>query len=336
MISFAFDKRPSIHFKTNSMQTSEIKKIMARNTLRQLISDPTRLATQHTILDLILTDSECVKHSGVLDINVSDHLPVFLLRKKVHIKTPKCEFIGRSYRKYDKEVFYNRLNQYTWAEYYQKTNVNECWKMIIERINEYLNDTCPVKTFSFSKEKLPWLNHELIVQLVNRDNAIKVARRTGNPDDSVFARKIRNRTKNLINKAKADYYTNQLDDNRDDLRKYWQHIYTILNKNKKDNKLNLQDSNGNSLDQKDVPDFINDFFTSIGAKLVNENPKMTQEYNMPIVNYNMELFQLQNINMDQLMPLLKQIKTYKSSGIDNISSKVLRDALLNLNEQLLF
>ena len=326
----------NINFGINNTQTNEIKKILSRNTLRQLITEPTRIATQHTILDLILTDSEYIKHSGVLDINVSDHLPVFLLRKKVHIKTPKCEFIGRSYRNYNKESFYNRLNQHTWDEYYHKTNVNECWKIIIDRINEYLNDTCPLKAFSFSKEKQPWLNNELMVQLVNRDKAIKVARRTGNPDDLVFARKIRNRTKNLINKAKLDYYTNQLDDNRDDPRKYWQHIYNILNKNKKDNKFNLEDNNGKLLDQKDVPDFINDFFTSIGAKLVNENPKMKHEYNLPIIDHNMELFQLQEIDMDQLMPLLKQIKIYKSSGIDNISSRILKDALINLNEQLLF
>ena len=195
-----------------------------------------------------------------------------------------------------------------------------------------LNDTCPVKAFSFSKEKQPWLNHELIVQL----NAIKLARRTGNPDDLVYARKIRNRTKNLINKAKLDYYTNQLNDNRDDPRKYWQHIYTILNKNKKDNKFNLEDHDGTVLDQKDVPDFINDFFTSIGAKLVNENPKMKQDYNLPVINDNVELFQLQEVNMDQLMSLLKQIKIYKSSGIDNVSSRILKDALINLNEQLLF
>ena len=65
--------------------------------------------------------------------------------------------------------------------------------------------------------------------MANRDNAVTTAKRTGDPDDLVYARKIRNRTQTLINKAKMDYYTNQLDDNRDDPRKYWQHIYAVLN-----------------------------------------------------------------------------------------------------------
>ena len=92
------------------------------------------------------------------------------------------------------------------------------------------------------------------------------------------------------------------------------------------------------MDQMEVPDFINDFFTTIGAKLVSDNPKMKQknEHNLPDENQNIYLFLLQEIEMGQLMSLLKQIKTYKSSGIDNISSLVLTDALLILNEQLLF
>ena len=36
------------------------------------------------------------------------------------------------------------------------------------------------------------------------------------------------------------------------------------------------------------------------------------------------------------MILLKQIKMYKSSGLDNISSMVLKDALMILNNQILF
>ena len=49
-----------------------------------------------------------------------------------------------------------------------------------------------------------------------------------------------------------------------------------------------------------------------------------------------DLFRLHEIEMVQLVPLLNQIKTYKSSGLDNISSKVLKDALLILNNQVLF
>ena len=326
----------NVNFNKNNSQTSELKKCLAKNTLRQIITDATRIAANETCLDLIMTDSDHIKYSGVLEINISDHLPVFILRKKIKIKSPKCEFKGRSYRNYNKEDFSNRLNQYVWEEFYQMTDVNECWTLIHNRINEILNDMCPIKVFSFSKEKQPWINHELLNQIANRDDALRRARRTGTSDDWVYARKMRNKTKILINRAKMDYYTDQLDDNKDDPRKYWQHIFTVLNKNRTNNKFNLENDDGNVLDQREVPDFINNFFTTIGAKLVNENPKMQQEYKIPIIDDNVELFQLQEVQMDQLIVLLNQIKIFKSSGIDNISARVLKDALLILNSQMLY
>ena len=223
--------RVNINFISKNSQTSELKKIMAKNTLRQIITDPTRIAEKKTLLYLILTDSDYIKYSGVLDINISDHLPVFILRKKVNVRSPKCEFKGRSYRNYDKEMLSVKLNQYSWDEFYMLEDVNECWQTMIDRIMVTLDELCPIKTFSFTKEKQPWLDQELLNHLVNRDEAIRVAKRTGHPDDLVYARRIRNRTKTLMNKAKADFYINQLNDNRDDPRKYWQHIFSVLNKN---------------------------------------------------------------------------------------------------------
>ena len=326
----------NINYISKSTQTSELKKLMAKNTLRQIITEPTRIATKETLLDLILTDSDYIKFSGVLDINISDHLPVFILRKKVKVKSPKCEFKGRVYRNYNKDTLSAKLNQLSWDEFYMLNDVNGCWQIIIDRITVILDELCPIKTFSFSKEKQPWMDQELLNQLANRDEAIRVARRTGHMDDLVYARRIRNRTKALVNKAKVDFYTNQLNDNKDDPRKYWQQIYTVLNKNKNENRLNIEDDNGNVLEHEYVPEFINNFFTTIGAKLVKDNPKMKYNFVPPVIVQNINPFQLQEIQIDQLLVLLKQIKVHKSSGLDNISSMVLKDALMILSSQILY
>ena len=174
---------------------------MAKKKLCQIIDSPTCIAAQQTLIDLIMTDSDCIKYPGVLDINMSDHLPVFLLRKKIKVKTPKCEFSGRTYRNYNKETLANRLQQYSWDNCYCLDDVNECWSVILDRVNHFLYEICPIKMFSFNKEKQPWVNQEL---MANRDDSIINAKRTGSPDDIIYARKLRNKTKNSINKAKTD------------------------------------------------------------------------------------------------------------------------------------
>ena len=75
----------------------KLTKLTAKNTLRQIVNDPGCISTQQTLLDVILIDSDCVKHSGLLDIHLSDHLPVFVVHNKVKTKTSKFEFVDRSY-----------------------------------------------------------------------------------------------------------------------------------------------------------------------------------------------------------------------------------------------
>ena len=47
--------------------------------------------------------------SGTTDLHISDHIPVFVNRKKANIMQDKVEFTGRSYRNYNPNVFAEEL-----------------------------------------------------------------------------------------------------------------------------------------------------------------------------------------------------------------------------------
>ena len=58
--------------------------------IRQIINVVTRMtATTHSTLDWIYTNSEHVAKSGTLNHNISDHLPVYVVRKKIRNKSLK-------------------------------------------------------------------------------------------------------------------------------------------------------------------------------------------------------------------------------------------------------
>ena len=57
----------------------KLSKYCKTNQFKQLINTITR-PDSNTCIDLILTNSEIVKESGTLDINISDDLPIFLLQ----------------------------------------------------------------------------------------------------------------------------------------------------------------------------------------------------------------------------------------------------------------
>ena len=78
------------------------------------------------------------------------------------------------------------------------------------------------------------------------------------------------------------------------------------------------------------------FFTTIGATLVQNNPQMHIPYVRPNVNQDLNKFTIEEIGLDELLVLIKGIRVHKSSGIDDISSLVLKDVLLVLADQILF
>ena len=88
----------NINYKSRNTQPFKLLKEIERDFgLKQLINNPTRVtSTSSTIIDLILTDCDQISSSGVLEVYISDHLPIFYVRKKTRGHNPKKVIKGRS------------------------------------------------------------------------------------------------------------------------------------------------------------------------------------------------------------------------------------------------
>ena len=70
------------------------------NSLKQVIQRATRTTKKNnSILDLILTNSNYIAKAGTLDTFISDHQPIFVLKKKVKTPVKGTKFRGRTMRK---------------------------------------------------------------------------------------------------------------------------------------------------------------------------------------------------------------------------------------------
>ena len=79
--------------KTNSPNTKRILKFIRTNQLKQLITNVTR-PDSNTCIDVIMTNCDIIRDSGIFNINISDHLPIFCIRKKVKEAKIKVNFSG--------------------------------------------------------------------------------------------------------------------------------------------------------------------------------------------------------------------------------------------------
>ena len=138
--------------------------------LRQLINSPTRYGN---VLDLVYTNSDYVAARGVLDIALSDHLLIYVTRKKLKTKTTSKIFLGRTYKNYDKGLFQEQLLDRDWAEMYSKGSAQETWDYMSDQIRHVIDWMCPIKRMKIRDRGEPWLSHELIELIIRVGNWLK-------------------------------------------------------------------------------------------------------------------------------------------------------------------
>ena len=92
-----------------AVETKLLKDMEKETGLHQLITEPTRCARTNTLIDLIFTNCTCVRESGILGANISDHEASYVNRKKEKEKFKITNSYGRSYINYSCQAFQRML-----------------------------------------------------------------------------------------------------------------------------------------------------------------------------------------------------------------------------------
>ena len=109
--------------KTKLLRSLKVRNFETKCNLRQLVTVETRVTqTTSTIIDWIYTSAIYISISGVLNYNISDHLPTFLVRKKSRNKICKIAVRGRSYLRYNENDFQNALEDADWETFDSSNN----------------------------------------------------------------------------------------------------------------------------------------------------------------------------------------------------------------------
>ena len=113
--------------------------------VEQLIKDYTRVTqTSRTMIDLIFSDCSHISCSEVMNINLSDHLPIYLIKKKERGKIYKKEILGRSYRNYDSSRYTALLDTVDWSEFDDEETPDRLWEIMLSNITKALDAICPI------------------------------------------------------------------------------------------------------------------------------------------------------------------------------------------------
>ena len=319
----------NINFAKNSNHKSMLNRIMKRFSFSQLINEPTRPLYGDNIVDLIFSNSSKIESTGLLDWNVSDHVPTFVNIKKKKTVFVKDKFTGRSYLDFDEDAFLNLLRPHlTQAIMNNMNDVNEKWGHFYTSVDSELNKICPIREFCFKKDKPPWLTNDLLELIKDKDYLLKKARKSKLDIDKANARQARNLVNSLIKRVRSDYVKEQLDANRNDPKKFWEVIKNVFGDKNMNERLALFDDLDNPIAEHDTSLFINNFFAQVGPNLashINESygAELEQDRLKP-VGYNgvYEAFDWQPFTHEDVLKQVKIIQIHKASGFPLIASKI--------------
>ena len=225
-----------------------------------------------------------------------------------------------------------------WGGGLQNSIQNPTWDWILRNIVSTLDTMCPVRSFHIKNYRPDWMTKELIEQVKDRDYFYKQAKLTGDEDSWNIAKHLRNMTNFNIRQAKKDFILNELKEHDDDAKKFWKVIRKVIPSDKSPSSQNiLLKHNGERIDRSEVATYINDYFINVGnfnapAACQQDNPTPNLNSGSPTQDTqtgcqdSLDMYELSEISENDVLKIIKEINKSKSSGLDNISSFIIKEA----------
>ena len=159
-----------------------------------------------------------------------------------------------------------------------------------------------------------------------------------------IAKHLRNVTNFNIRQARREFILADLKENKSNAKKFWKVIRGVIPSDKKttDSSIFIKDQ-GVQVEKTKVAHFINDYFVNIGKFQSPEDgdgdceehpsgPSQTYLDSSPIADQ----FTLSRVNGVEVFRIIKDINVSKSSGLDNISSFIIKEAFTALIPEVTF
>ena len=194
-----------------------------------------------------------------------------------------------------------------------------------------IEEMCPMKTFKVAEFKEVWMTNEAIEAIKDKERALNKARTSGIVEDWLQAKLLRNRVGREVENLRADYLKNQQELHKNDPKKFWQTIASIVpGKKGKQGNIWLKNEEGEDIELKDSAVFINTFFTNIGPKLASKQKSAWRYFGEEEPNSIEDI----QTNQEEVLKLCKEIEVMKASGMDLLSGRICKDAFTVLSHQL--
>ena len=298
--------------------------------LTQLMKQPSRVtANTATLLDHIYsTNPSSITETSQPDLSISDHNVISCIS---HVCCPKSgpkrhtEILFRSFKSFNKNMFLADLSVAPFHLVYNYTDPNDALSVWYNIFLPIIDKHAPLRRKRVKHPKLPpWLEKDIVIAMAERDKL---------KQEKQFEeyKKLKNRIKNMITKAKERYFE-KLIEHQKDTSTLWRALNTF--------------TKGSTVSSNNIPntltaEMFNDYFISVSQNLKSD-PNMDPHDNDLLKDFcqralgNKDPFVIPFISVYKVGKLINSMDNKKSTGPDGINNQLLKVSVPYIVESLTY
>ena len=314
---------------------------LSNNSYIPKITMPTRFSNKHgTIIDNCyckISEAALSAEAGIMIKKFSDHQPYFVLfdLKVPDFHHPKYITIPSNSEKAKNNLLkeLNEMNIMNKLDHSENADPDSNYDILDNLLKKSKDKYFIPKKVRYKKYRQmnnPWMTKGLLKSIRTRDILYKKLKRLSPespnfPEMKANLKDYNSNLKKCLYTAKNKYYQSIFSRYKNDTKKTWETINNILNKTKKKKTFPLFfTENGEEIhDKLQIANKFNNFFTNIGPKLANKlKTKVKPETYLK--ENNCHSFKFRQTSAQEVDAIIRKIKPSHSSGIDGISSNLLK------------
>lgn len=229
----------------------------------------------------------------------------------------------RNFKHFNRDTFIKDLNKVPWSLINSFADVEDSWDSFKQLFCEVVNSHAPSICVSVQGQKVPWLTRG-VKQLMNEiDHFHNLALRTNNELHWSSYKCWRNVVMLKLRKEKQRHFNEQPRRTKGDSCGTWKKLKQLLGNGSKTSCAAARTAN----EAKDKCNIFNRFFMSCAEDLKSthwSSPWWLFFEWLPEIDRS-EKFKLRKITVSEVHKALKELKSKKATGVDDIKSRLLKD-----------
>ena len=181
------------------------------------------------------------------------------------------------------------------------------------------------KTKKIKSKSVPWFTSKIKMLITERDKLERKAIITKQESDWLIYKKARNQTNTDLRKAKTDYYSKKIANQKCNPKQAWKTINSLIGKVKKSTTINELIINESKLtNPTEIAEVLNEIFANVGPNLASKLDESSWDFQNYTKSSESEFTAFTPIAVNKIFYLLRGLSCNKACGVDKISSKILK------------